>query len=107
VELILDTDERLLHIVDCRGSSPLSYTRREHWIKWVEFFKSRADRYWARRNISEQGEEVPPALVGVPSHSCPVPDPKNAISVDLATLISSGKLEPEEFLRQTEEKRGE
>jgi ankyrin repeat protein len=105
-ELILDRDERLLHIVDCRGSPPLSYIRREHWVQWVEFFKSRADKYWAPRNISEQGEEAPPALVGEPSHSRPVPDPKNAISVDLAALISSGKLEPEEFLRQKEEAAG-
>jgi hypothetical protein len=106
VELILDTDERLLHIVDCRGSSPLSYVRREHWIQWVEFFKGRADKYWAPRNICEQGEEAPPVLVLVPPHSRPVPDPKNAISVDLAAFISSGKLEPEEFLQQKEEATG-
>jgi hypothetical protein len=36
-------------------------------------------------------------------HSLPIPDPKNAISVELATLISAGKLLPEEFLRRKEE----
>ena len=36
VELILDTDTRLLHIVDCRGATPLAYVKRENWQKWKE-----------------------------------------------------------------------
>jgi ankyrin repeat protein len=103
VELILDTDVRLLHIVDCRGSSPLSYVRQEHWKQWIEFFQSKADWYWAPRDSSMEGKEAPPQLVGAAPHSLPIPDPKNAIPVELATLISAGKLEPEEFLLRYEE----
>jgi ankyrin repeat protein len=103
VELILNTDVRLLHIVDCRGSSPLSYIRQEHWKQWIEFFQSKADRYWAPRDLSMEGKEAPPPLVGAPPHSRPIPDPKNAIPVEVATLISAGKLEPKEFFRRKEE----
>ena len=99
VELILNTDERLLSIVDCRGKSPLSYIKREHWKQWIEFLKSKADRYWAPRDLSMEGEEAPPPLVGAPPHSHPIPDPKNAIPLNLAALISSGKQDPEDYLR--------
>jgi ankyrin repeat protein len=103
VELILDTDVRLLHILDCRGSSPLSYVRQEHWKHWIEFFKSKADRYWAPRDLSVEGKEAPPPLAEAAPHSLPIPDPKNSIPVELATLISAGKLLPEEFLQRKEE----
>jgi hypothetical protein len=49
-----------------------------------------------------EGEEAPPLLVGASPHSHPVPDPKNAIPVDVAMFISSGKLVPEDFLRRKE-----
>jgi ankyrin repeat protein len=103
VELILNADSRLLNIVDCRGSPPLSYIRREHWKQWIEFLESKADWYWPPRDVSTEGEEAPPPLVGVPPHSRPIPDPKNAIPVDMAALISSGKLDPEDFLRRQAE----
>jgi hypothetical protein len=103
VELILNHDARLLHIVDCRGSSPLSYVKREHWKEWIEFFKCKADMYWPVRDVSKEGEQPPPTLVGVAPHSGPIADPKNAIPVELATLIASGKLDPNEFLRRTKE----
>ena len=103
VELILDHDPRLLHIVDCRGSSPLSYVKREHWRQWIDFFQRKAEQYWAPRDVSKEGEETPPPLVGEAAHSHPISDPKNAISVELATMVASGKLDPQEFLRRRKE----
>lgn len=103
VELILNHDARLLHIVDCRGSSPLSYVKREHWKEWIEFFKRKADTYWPARDVSKEGEQPPPALAGASAHSGPISDPKNAIPVELATLIASGTLDPKEFLRRKKE----
>lgn len=103
VELILNRDARLLHIVDCRGSSPLSYVKRDHWKQWIDFFRSKADTYWPARDVSKEGEQTPPTLVGAAAHSGPISDPKNAIPIELATLISSGKLDPNEFLRRKKE----
>lgn len=103
VELILNHDARLLHIVDCRGSSPLSYVKKEYWKEWIEFFKRKADTYWPPRDVSREGEQTPPTLVGAAAHSGPIVDPKNVIPLELATLISSGKLDPKEFLRRKKE----
>lgn len=103
VKLILNHDARLLHIVDCRGSSPLSYVKREHWKQWIEFFRSKADTYWPARDISKEGEQTPPTLAEAAAHSVPISDPKNAIPEELAVLISSGKLDPNEFLRRKKE----
>lgn len=97
VQLILDTDERLLHLVDCRGSSPLSYVKREHWSKWIAFFKSKQEIYWKPRKVEDVGEEPPPPLVSEAPHSRPIKDPKNAISVETAEKISSGKMNLNEF----------
>lgn len=100
VQLILDTDERLLHMLDCRGSSPLSYIKKDHWPLWIEFFHSKIDKYWSPRDVSKEGEEPPPKLVGEPPHSRPIPDPQGAASIEMATLIASGNIELEEVLRQ-------
>ena len=98
VEMILDTDERLLHMVDCRGSSPLSYIKRESWAKWIAFFQSKVEKYWPERDISKQGEEPPPVLCSLAQHSQPIKDPANAIPLDAAQLISSGKMTPDDYL---------
>mmetsp|Transcript_27903 Transcript_27903/g.39229 ORF Transcript_27903/g.39229 Transcript_27903/m.39229 type:complete len:497 (-) Transcript_27903:408-1898(-) len=98
VEMILDHDRRLLQVVDCRGSPPLSYVKAEHWPKWIEFFKSRADKYWLPR-VGE-GDEPPPKLSQEAPHSRPIPDPKNAIACEDAMLIAAGKKDPQEYLAQ-------
>lgn len=98
VKMILNTDQRMLHIVDCRGSPPLSYVKRDHWGKWVAFLQSKADTYWPHRDFSKDGEEPPPALCNEAPHSRPIKDPPNAIAHDVAQLISSGKMKPDDYL---------
>jgi hypothetical protein len=99
VSMILDADERLLHVVDCRGSSPLSYIKKEHWKQWIDFFRSKAGIYWAPRDLAKDGEEPPPRLATEPPHSRPIPDPFNAAPLEEATLISSGKLDTNDALQ--------
>jgi|Transcript_9907 ankyrin repeat protein len=96
VEMILDHDRRLLQIVDCRGSPPLSYVKADHWPKWVEFFKSKADKYWPSR--CGEGDEPPPKLSQEAPHSRPILDPKNAIACEEAMLIAAGKKSTQEYL---------
>jgi len=98
VELILNTDIRLLNVVDCRGSSPLSYVKRDHWMKWIAYFQSRAERYWSPRDIKNVGEQPPPPLCNEKPHSRPIPDPMDAISLEVAQLIASGRMEPDDYL---------
>lgn len=95
VKTILHADERLFHIVDCRGSSPLSYVKKDHWGKWIAFFQQVAPTFWPPR----QDEEPPPELVSVPPHSRPIPDPINAAPLSVAEMIASGKVDIEDYLR--------
>ena len=100
IELILDTDPRLLHILDCRGSYPLSYVKKENWGQWIDFFKRKKDVYWKKRDLTEEGEQRPPELVGFPPHSCPVEDPRNAPPLEIANSLSRGTLIPDDYLNE-------
>ncbi|KAI2501371.1 hypothetical protein MHU86_13107 [Fragilaria crotonensis] len=93
VDMILTTDRRLLHLVDCRGSSPLSYVSRNNWEKWIAYLQSRADTYWPPRNVAKVGDEPAPPFCWEAQHSRPIPDPPNAISIEAAkTLVSLGEV---------------
>lgn len=72
IELILRYDKRLMSIVDCRGSGPLSYVKRDHWDDWAKFLDTVKDEFWNFRDISKEGEETPPELVGKVSNSVPL-----------------------------------
>jgi len=100
VELILQADERLLHIVDCRGSSPLSYVKRDHWQQWIVFLDSHKDLYWPQRDLGKDGEEPLPPLVTEAPHSRPIKDPPNAASLELAEQLAAGKLGADAYLTQ-------
>jgi hypothetical protein len=89
VELLLNQDRRLIHIIDCRGASPLSYVKSEHWSQWIDFFERQKDVWWPHRRIETEGEEGPPALCNLAPHSCPQPDRKG-ISHETAMMIANG-----------------
>ncbi len=93
VELILNQDKRLLHIVDCRGSAPLSYVKRENWPQWINFFEQRKHLWWPHRDVGAEGEEGPPKLANMAPHSIPLPNPPTAASLIDAGKISSGELD--------------
>lgn len=93
IEMLLERDLRLLHIVDCRGSPPLEYVKKESWGSWIDFFEQKKEIYWPQRNLNEVCEECPPELVNVPPHSRPVLDPKNCASLESAAMYANGKKE--------------
>jgi Ankyrin repeats (3 copies) len=92
VDMILERDPRLLYVVDCRGSSPLQYIPKQQWPAWLQYLESRKDAYWPPRNLMLEGLQEPPALAQLPPNSCPVPDPPQALSADLAKQVSAGQL---------------
>jgi len=94
IEMILEKDIHLLHIVDCRGSPPLEYVKRENWREWNEFFEKQKEVFWPQRSLDEDNEEAPPQLVNIPPHSKPIADPENCASVELAAMFANGKKEP-------------
>lgn len=92
---ILNVDIRLFRILDCRGASPLSYIKKENWVQWIQFFHSTINKFWPPRDKVATGEEPPPALVMLPPNSRPIPDPPNALSIEAATMVANGRLDPD------------
>jgi hypothetical protein len=95
-DIILAADPRLFYMTDARGAVPLSYVRKEHWPLWIEYLESKKDMLWPTRNIKKVGEEGPPALTLTGPNTRTMPDPENALTVELAAMVASGKMKPEE-----------
>ena len=83
---------RLFFLADSRGSLPLDYVQPQHYGAWIQFLDSHKDEYWPVR--SEQEEPCPLALQGANTH--PIPDPFNALTLELAAMVASGRMEPDE-----------
>jgi hypothetical protein len=97
VDLIM-TDGReethhLFNMVDNRGSTPLSYIRKEHWAKWMEFLQSKKDIYWPIVDKSK-GKKIPPTIARELPNSRPPKDPANALPTEIAMMVASGTMSP-------------
>jgi ankyrin repeat protein len=93
VELLLNKDRWLLQIVDCRGATPLSYVRKEHWNDWKEFLDRQKDVWWPQIDLSRKDANSLPELVRLPPHSVPLPDPPGAPSHEYAKELANGSIE--------------
>lgn len=49
VTLLLDRNSELLRIIDVRGSNPLNYVRREHWLQWCAYIFYMKEKYWGEK----------------------------------------------------------
>jgi Ankyrin repeats (3 copies) len=85
----------LFNMLDKRGATPLSYIRQENWAEWMEFMVSKKDIYWPTLDKSN-GKKGPPSITLDAPHSRPVPDPNNALTLDLASMVASGSILPME-----------
>jgi hypothetical protein len=98
VETLLNKDRWLLHIVDCRGSTPLNYVKKDNWQQWKQFLDRQKDIWWPQRDLSVldgDGKEEPPDIIKKPPHSVPLPDPIGAPSCEHARAIANGTVEPD------------
>jgi hypothetical protein len=104
VERLLETDMQLLHMVDSRGHTPLSYTRQEHWSEWLQFLNAKKEVYWPRRSKEEAAAalNLHSALNAAPTRS---PSTENQITIEMAKMVAEGKLTPKEaiYLRSQDE----
>ncbi|KAL3938572.1 MAG: hypothetical protein SGBAC_006551 [Bacillariaceae sp.] len=91
VDAILERDPMQLMIEDKRGQTPLEYVRADVASDWIDYLESNLHKYWGST---------------VPTLSCPkakrpsgtLPDPPNAMPVNLAAMVSSGKLLPAQVI---------
>jgi hypothetical protein len=104
VKMILEKDVRLFHMIDSRDRLPLGYVREEDWPDWIDFLESHKDVYWPKRNALE--EETPPSLTQEGCNSNPIKDPPNALTIELATLVASGRIKPAEAVFLNSDKDG-
>jgi ankyrin repeat protein len=89
--ILLDIDNSMLFMKDCRGASPLAYARQEHWADWIKFLESRKDVYWPKLS-SENERNDPPTIVECNTREQLLDDAKDSLCTRLATLVASGKL---------------
>lgn len=83
-------------MTDARGAEPLTYVRREHWAAWIEFLESVKNQYWPKIGGPPQ---APPPLTQQAADTRLIANPPHPkASTELARLIASGKMTPEEGL---------
>jgi hypothetical protein len=95
---ILQRDPIQLFLEDSAGRTPLEYVPPKLSSQWIAFLENRKEELFPVNG---------PPLAVTKRQYLQLPDPANAISVDLARLISAGHVQPEqvaamdEFTRKT------
>jgi ankyrin repeat protein len=96
-ELLLKADPYLIHMMDSTGALPLSYVPKEQYGAWNYYLASILDTYWNPSDASAR-HQGPPPLALEKANSRPAENPEYALSVELALLVSSGKMKPEDAI---------
>ena len=104
----------ILRVTDKNGKTPLQYLTVDKWPRWMSYLESKRDVYFPQREpvgdtIRDKQQQIPPrcsnALEGeVSNESSPdhdvkevtVVDPPNSLSPEVAALVASGKVRPED-----------
>jgi hypothetical protein len=105
-ELLLKRDPNLIRMMDCSGVLPLAHVRKEQYGAWNAFLASILDIYWNPRDASSRNQGPPPLALRK-ANSRPVVDPENALSLELAALVSSGRMDPEDAIEAQSEADGD
>ena len=113
---------RLLYVSDAHGKTPLDFVGTNHHGMWIEFLESVKDEYWpvqerdgsrsGQCNVGGVGVEYYPSSrwkskrgvdnVGNSStleRNNDIPDPKDALPLELAQKVANGHMMPQEARR--------
>ncbi|GKY94822.1 hypothetical protein MPSEU_000447400 [Mayamaea pseudoterrestris] len=93
IELLLEHDPFLVHMIDMRGSTALSYVQRSSWAAWRDFLDTNKDKFWP---IGFGHAQKVPELVSEEPNSRPLSEPDG--NLEVAAMVAMGKLTPEEAL---------
>jgi hypothetical protein len=102
ITTLLTLDPTLLLLRDCRRALPLSYIPKKLEPAWLDFLSTHKDPLFPVATIGAR-PVIPSPLVQERPHSRPVKDPMNALSLDLARMVASGRITPEEVAILLEE----
>jgi ankyrin repeat protein len=90
--LILRTDPQQLFMEDKRGQTPLEYVRSDQASEWMEYLETNANL------LFPTGGSLPPVLsLKLTRPTGHIPDPPNALPVQLAAAVSSGNVTPDDL----------
>lgn len=100
IEMIMNYDIHLFYIEDTRGNTPLELLSPDYWYDMIIFLQSCLDRYWPIINTTESTESestsfISPLVLMKPNLRI-INDPDCPLSTELAWMVSSGIIEPEE-----------
>jgi hypothetical protein len=88
-QAIIATDPQQLFMEDKRGQLPLEYVRPDQKQDWFQYLEDNADRFFPA------GGSVPPAVsLKETRRNGHLPDPVNALPIQLASAVSSGQITP-------------
>eukprot|EP00522_Entomoneis_paludosa_P008251 CAMPEP_0172456780 /NCGR_PEP_ID=MMETSP1065-20121228/17545_1 /TAXON_ID=265537 /ORGANISM="Amphiprora paludosa, Strain CCMP125" /LENGTH=374 /DNA_ID=CAMNT_0013210015 /DNA_START=262 /DNA_END=1386 /DNA_ORIENTATION=- len=95
VQALLQVDNRLFYMKDCRGALPLSYVHKDHYAEWQAFLEDAAlmDPLFPR---NAQPSDEAPELCKLWPNARPLSDPKNALPLELVQMVANGKMTAEE-----------
>lgn len=97
VEKILQRDPIQLYIEDKHGQTPLEYVRSDLREDWVSFLESKVLLYFNSNTKLEPPKNRRPQGT--------LADPPNALSVNLASMLSSGEISPAQISQMDERTR--
>ena len=109
--LLLKADARLLFVSDVHSRMPLEYVGKQHRGRWIDFLDGVKDEMWPIERVP-MGEEYFPEARWTKRNSGDehnagnndIPDPKDALSLELAEKVASGHIMPQEARRQQKER---
>lgn len=99
VQLILmqniNENRHMFYMEDARGALPLSYAQKSQYIQWKQFLEDHKDQFWP--TLANPSSTVSQSLlIHQAAHTRSMPDPTNALSLELAAMVANGRLEPHE-----------
>jgi ankyrin repeat protein len=96
IRLILQTDKDLIRMRDIRGTTPLSYVKKENFVAWNEFLLTIMDEFWPRRNPDTDGPEEPPALTEQRPNTIQLREHNIPLTIDQIGMLATGQMTVEE-----------
>ena len=99
VGMLLDKDKSMLRVKDRGGRTPLEYLIPAKWEAWTNFLIRWKEVYWPPRQGGPgpaEWDERSRLLVIEAGPGDSLPDPAGSLSLEIATLVASGKIKPDE-----------
>jgi ankyrin repeat protein len=100
VTLLLKKDRHLLFMADCRDTVPLQYVPKQSWAIWREYIDTIIEEIFPVRSrpqsIVEHADEGA-VLARMRPNTRPLVCRSNALRMELARIVATGRMEPEEI----------